>query len=42
MPGLGTRPGESATYDKTRCLILDTGFWEVDLDPETGKVLGLF
>jgi hypothetical protein len=26
----------------TCCLILNTGFWEVGLDPETGKVLGLF
>jgi methylenetetrahydrofolate dehydrogenase (NADP+)/methenyltetrahydrofolate cyclohydrolase/formyltetrahydrofolate synthetase len=43
MPGLGTRPGRSCvlsiytiTYERF------TGFWEVGLDPETGRVVGLF
>jgi len=44
MPGLGTRPGASCDprmprLDLTRDL---TGFWEVGLDSETGRVVGLF
>ncbi|KAH7930775.1 FTHFS-domain-containing protein [Leucogyrophana mollusca] len=33
MPGLGTRPAISRD---------NTGFWEVGLDPESGRVVGLF
>jgi methylenetetrahydrofolate dehydrogenase (NADP+)/methenyltetrahydrofolate cyclohydrolase/formyltetrahydrofolate synthetase len=44
MPGLGTRPGLS--FFSTACMRLLTpaysGFWEVGLDPESGRVVGLF
>jgi methylenetetrahydrofolate dehydrogenase (NADP+)/methenyltetrahydrofolate cyclohydrolase/formyltetrahydrofolate synthetase len=46
MPGLGTRPGASCdppmfltATDLQRCF---SGFWEVGLDPQTGRVVGLF
>ena len=46
MPGLGTRPGASCEppmfltgTDLQRCFV---GFWEVGLDPQTGRVVGLF
>jgi len=42
MPGLGTRPGKvSPSFSKT-WLIISVGFWEVGLDPESGRVVGLF
>ena len=48
MPGLGTRPGTSrdprfhprvSIVTFPRCF---AGFWEVGLDPQTGRVVGLF
>ena len=46
MPGLGTRPGASrdpsprvSMLTSLRCF---SGFWEVGLDPQTGRVVGLF
>ena len=47
MPGLGTRPGVSRARFPPRVSILTflrcfTGFWEVGLDPQTGRVVGLF
>ena len=46
MPGLGTRPGASRDF-LPHVLILTfprcfAGFWEVGLDPQTGRVVGLF
>ena len=45
MPGLGTRPGKGS--NQFPCSLIDltepvSGFWEVGLDPETGRVVGLF
>lgn len=46
MPGLGTRPGGFPHYIYISFIIRHltclTGFWEVGLDPETGRVVGLF
>src|ERR1700722_1397353 len=43
MPGLGTRPGLRPRYEFFASSdYFFPGFWEVDLDPETGKVVGLF
>lgn len=44
MPGLGTRPGASC-YPQLSHVYLTrgfAGFWEVGLDPQTGRVIGLF
>lgn len=46
MPGLGTRPGAPCDL-QLNCLVIIlravfAGFWEVGLDPETGRVVGLF
>lgn len=43
MPGLGTRPGiVHSASDSFLCANIVVGFWEVGLDPETGRVVGLF
>jgi len=42
MPGLGTRPGKLFPSSSETWLIIFVGFWEVGLDPETGRVVGLF
>lgn len=45
MPGLATRPGERRDPKNPHALYLTRappGFWEVGLDPETGRVVGLF
>lgn len=45
MPGLGTRPGTLTHSYALRIFDLThafSGFWEVGLDPETGRVVGLF
>jgi methylenetetrahydrofolate dehydrogenase (NADP+) / methenyltetrahydrofolate cyclohydrolase / formyltetrahydrofolate synthetase len=43
MPGLGTRPGLYNHPIFTDCmLIISSGFWEVGLDSESGRVTGLF
>ena len=45
MPGLGTRPGASLyfqVFTLTGRVVVFVGFWEVGLDPESGRVVGLF
>ena len=47
MPGLGTRPGASLellskVFTLTGCAVVFAGFWEVGLDPQSGRVVGLF
>ena len=43
MPGLGTRPGKQSHGIKLVSLTnVLLGFWEVGLDLETGRVVGLF
>ena len=44
MPGLGTRPGLSSLHDGVYQQFAHglAGFWEVGLDPQTGRVVGLF
>ena len=47
MPGLGTRPGASRDPAPPPCFNLTfphcfAGFWEVGLDPQTGRAVGLF
>lgn len=46
MPGLGTRPGASLYFQESFTLtgrvVVFAGFWEVGLDPQSGRVVGLF
>ena len=43
MPGLATRPGErQAPRHSYLSHEAPLGFWEVDIDPETGRPIGLF
>lgn len=42
MPGLGTRPGRRFYSFSAIFADHDKGFWEVGLDPESGRVVGLF
>jgi len=42
MPGLGTRPGNIYILICCTDLHHSLGFWEVGLDNETGRVVGLF